>query len=274
MVNVWNNDDNLLILSDDNSIDFLDEKSENNSDDFDFTLIEENPVETEVSSTKNDLNDLLSQTKENTLETKNELSDLLNESKEAPKKSPEIEQKPVNDIDFWSILNDSENKSPKEENILEEKSEEKNKPKKEENIDFWNIFENTDETPKKEETNLPKKEEKQEENIFSLDEKTEEKIEKNPLEDVQDISEILLNTVKQFEKREEIINSEIEEKEKHIKALKEELNIEEELVSDLKGEKEAIGKNKKSIEKMKNDYEQKSKPEIVEKPKTTRKTLK
>lgn len=77
MTNILNKDDDLLILSDGNSIDFWDSTTETKvDDDFAFTIMEdESPVLEKVSSTKSELNDLLASTSNS---TKSELSDLGN----------------------------------------------------------------------------------------------------------------------------------------------------------------------------------------------------
>lgn len=275
MTNTLNKDDDLLILSDGNSIDFWDSTTETKvDDDFAFTIMEdESPVLEEVSSTKSELNDLLASTSNS---TKNELSDLgniLGISSEKTERKEEnnsldfggetiiLDEKPVleepvkkvetetsNDLSglLWEIT------APKvEEKTLVEKAEEKisfleeDKPetpvileepkKEEEKISFADVL-----TPEIQETKTETEVKNISNNVFS---------------EVKDISEILASTIWQFVKRAEIVNSEISEKLSHIKILEAELATEKDLLADLENEKKAIEINQTAIEKMKNDYE-------------------
>lgn len=275
MTNTLNKDDDLLILSDGNSIDFWDSTTETKvDDDFAFTIMEdESPVLEEVSSTKSELNDLLASTSNS---TKNELSDLGNILGISPEKTEIkeennsldfggetiiLDEKPVleepvkkvetetsNDLSWllWEIT------APKvEEKTLVEKAEEKisfleeDKPetpvileepkKEEEKISFADVL-----TPEIQETKTETEVKNISNNVFT---------------EVKDISEILASTIWQFVKRAEIVNSEISEKLSHIKILEAELATEKDLLADLENEKKAIEINQTAIEKMKNDYE-------------------
>lgn len=274
MTNTLNKDDDLLILSDGNSIDFWDSTTETKvDDDFAFTIMEdESPVLEEVSSTKSELNDLLASTSNS---TKNELSDLGNILGISPEKTEIkeennsldfggetiiLDEKPVleepvkkvetetsNDLSWllWEIT------APKvEEKPLVEKAEEKisfleedkpetpvilEEPKKEEKISFVDVL-----TPEVQETKTETEVKNISNNVFT---------------EVKDISEILASTIWQFVKRAEIVNSEISEKLSHIKILEAELATEKDLLADLENEKKAIEINQTAIEKMKNDYE-------------------
>lgn len=275
MTNTLNKDDDLLILSDGNSIDFWDSTTETKvDDDFAFTIMEdESPVLEEVSSTKSELNDLLASTSNS---TKNELSDLGNILGISPEKTEikeennsldfggetiildektvleepvkKVETETSNDLSglLWEIT------APKvEEKTLVEKAEEKisfleeDKPetpvileepkKEEEKISFADVL-----TPEIQETKTETEVKNISNNVFS---------------EVKDISEILASTIWQFVKRAEIVNSEISEKLSHIKILEAELATEKDLLADLENEKKAIEINQTAIEKMKNDYE-------------------
>lgn len=272
MTNTLNKDDDLLILSDGNSIDFWDSTTETKvDDDFAFTIMEdESPVLEEVSSTKSELNDLLASTSNS---TKNELSDLGNILGISPEKTETKEEN--NSLDFGgetiildekTVLEEPVKKvetetsndlsgllweitAPKvEEKTLVEKAEEKisfleedkpetpvilEEPKKEEKISFVDVL-----TPEVQETETEVK-----------------NISNNVFTEVKDISEILASTIWQFVKRAEIVNSEISEKLSHIKILEAELATEKDLLADLENEKKAIEINQTAIEKMKSDYE-------------------
>lgn len=263
MTNSLNKDDDLLILSDNNSIDFWESLDEKKEDDFAFTIMEDdNPIIEEISSTKNELNDLLISTSNSTKNELSDLGDLLNISPEKTEDKntldftwetiilddkpileesiQKLEDKTSNDLSglLWEIT------TPKiEEKIISEE------PKIEEKISFLD-------EDKKEENNSFSKVLNQEIENVKTEKKAEEKsISNNTFTEVKDISEILAWTIWQFVKRTEIINEEISEKISHIEILKSELTLEENLLSELETEKAAIEKNKIAIEKMKNDYE-------------------
>lgn len=281
MVNTTTNNDDLLILSDDNTIDFpevKEEKKENN-DDFNFTILEESPVQAEVNSTKNELSDLLSDTTNTTKNSLWDLSSILWDSKKEEVKNEESNDFLI--IDETLVLEDKKN----DENIFDDKLEKKAledlKNESKNNLDFWNIL---SEEAKPEEKIEVKNEEKAEENIFFGDiletpkteevkkeetPKIEEKInipeiispiseEKNTListSKVWDMSEILALTIENFSKRESIIWKEISTVESHIKELEAELKEQKDSLAELKSEEIALKNNREAIEKMKSDYE-------------------
>lgn len=275
MTNTLNKDDDLLILSDGNSIDFWDSTTETKvDDDFAFTIMEdESPVLEEVSSTKSELNDLLASTSNS---TKNELSDLGNILGISPEKTETKEEN--NSLDFGGETIILDEKPVLEEPVKKVETETSNdlsgllweitapkveeKPlveKIEEKISF--LEEDKPETPV-----ILEEPKKEEEKISFADVLTPEiqetktetevkNISNNVFTEVKDISEILASTIWQFVKRAEIVNSEISEKLSHIKILEAELATEKDLLADLENEKEAIEINQTAIEKMKNDYE-------------------
>lgn len=273
MTNILNKDDDLLILSDGNSIDFWDSTTETKvDDDFAFTIMEdESPVLEKVSSTKSELNDLLASTSNS---TKNELSDLGNILGISPEKTETKEEN--NSLDFGGETIILDEKTVLEEPVKKVETETSNdlsgllweitapkveeKPlveKAEEKISF--LEEDKPETPV-----ILEEPKKEEEKISFADvltpeiqeTKTEVKnISNNVFTEVKDISEILASTIGQFVKRAEIVNSEISEKLSHIKILEAELATEKDLLADLENEKKAIEINQTAIEKMKNDYE-------------------
>lgn len=79
-----------------------------------------------------------------------------------------------------------------------------------------------------------------------------------PLENIWDMSDILTRAIWEFEQREHLIEDNISEKENHISSLEEELTTEKTLVSELKNEKNALEKNRKSLEQMKKDFQNKN----------------
>lgn len=275
MTNTLNKDDDLLILSDGNSIDFWDSTTETKvDDDFAFTIMEdESPVLEEVSSTKSELNDLLASTSNS---TKNELSDLGNILGISPEKTETKEEN--NSLDFGGETIILDEKPVLEEPVKKVETETSNdlsgllweitapkveeKPlveKAEEKISF--LEEDKPETPV-----ILEEPKKEEEKISFADVLTPEiqetktetevkNISNNVFTQVKDISGILASTIWQFVKRAEIVNSEISEKLSHIKILEAELATEKDLLADLENEKEAIEINQTAIEKMKNDYE-------------------
>lgn len=265
MTNTLNKDDDLLILSDGNSIDFWDSTTETKvDDDFAFTIMEdESPVLEEVSSTKSELNDLLASTSNS---TKNELSDLGNILGISPEKTEIKEEN--NSLDFGGETIILDEKPVLEEPVKKVETETSNDlswllweitaPKVEEKISF--LEEDKPETP------VILEEPKKEEKISFVDVLTPEvqetktetevkNISNNVFTQVKDISGILASTIWQFVKRAEIVNSEISEKLSHIKILEAELATEKDLLADLENEKKAIEINQTAIEKMKNDYE-------------------
>lgn len=275
MTNTLNKDDDLLILSDGNSIDFWDSTTETKvDDDFAFTIMEdESPVLEEVSSTKSELNDLLASTSNS---TKNELSDLGNILGISPEKTETKEEN--NSLDFGGETIILDEKPVLEEPVKKVETETSNdlsgllweitapkveeKPlveKAEEKISF--LEEDKPETPV-----ILEEPKKEEEKISFADVLTPEiqetktetevkNISNNVFTEVKDISEILASTIWQFVKRAEIVNSEISEKLSHIKILEAELATEKDLLADLENEKKAIEINQTAIEKMKSDYE-------------------
>lgn len=266
MTNTLNKDDDLLILSDGNSIDFWDSTTETKvDDDFAFTIMEdESPVLEEVSSTKSELNDLLASTSNS---TKNELSDLGNILGISPEKTEIKEEN--NSLDFGGETIILDEKPVLEEPVKKVETETSNDlswllweitaPKVEEKISF--LEEDKPETPV-----ILEEPKKEEEKISFADVLTPEiqetktetevkNISNNVFTEVKDISEILASTIWQFVKRAEIVNSEISEKLSHIKILEAELATEKDLLADLENEKKAIEINQTAIEKMKNDYE-------------------
>ena len=86
----------------------------------------------------------------------------------------------------------------------------------------------------------------------------EDKKEVKPLENIWDMSDILTRAIWEFEQRENLIEDNISEKEKHNSSLEEELTTEKTLVSELKNEKNALEKNRKSLEQMKKDFQNKN----------------
>ncbi|RAL56572.1 hypothetical protein BLD25_02830 [Candidatus Gracilibacteria bacterium GN02-872] len=84
------------------------------------------------------------------------------------------------------------------------------------------------------------------------------KKELKPLENIGDMSDILTRAIGEFEQREHLIEDNISEKENHISSLEEELTTEKTLVSELKNEKNALEKNRKSLEQMKKDFQNKN----------------
>ena len=86
----------------------------------------------------------------------------------------------------------------------------------------------------------------------------EDKKEVKPLENIWDMSDILTRAIWEFEQREHLIEDNISEKENHISSLEEELTTEKTLVSELKNEKNALEKNRKSLEQMKKDFQNKN----------------
>lgn len=86
----------------------------------------------------------------------------------------------------------------------------------------------------------------------------EDKKEVKPLENIWDMSDILTRAIWEFEQRENLIEDNISEKENHISSLEEELTTEKTLVSELKNEKNALEKNRKSLEQMKKDFQNKN----------------
>lgn len=276
MTNTLNKDDDLLILSDGNSIDFWDSLTTETKvdDDFAFTIMEdESPVLEEVSSTKSELNDLLASTSNS---TKNELSDLGNILGISPEKTETKEEN--NSLDFGGETIILDEKPVLEEPVKKVETETSNdlsgllweitapkveeKPlveKAEEKISF--LEEDKPETPV-----ILEEPKKEEEKISFADVLTPEiqetktetevkNISNNVFTQVKDISGILASTIWQFVKRAEIVNSEISEKLSHIKILEAELATEKDLLADLENEKKAIEINQTAIEKMKNDYE-------------------
>lgn len=276
MTNTLNKDDDLLILSDGNSIDFWDSLTTETKvdDDFAFTIMEdESPVLEEVSSTKSELNDLLASTSNS---TKNELSDLGNILGISPEKTEIKEEN--NSLDFGGETIILDEKPVLEEPVKKVETETSNdlsgllweitapkveeKPlveKAEEKISF--LEEDKPETPV-----ILEEPKKEEEKISFADVLTPEiqetktetevkNISNNVFTQVKDISGILASTIWQFVKRAEIVNSEISEKLSHIKILEAELATEKDLLADLENEKKAIEINQTAIEKMKNDYE-------------------
>lgn len=275
MTNTLNKDDDLLILSDGNSIDFWDSTTETKvDDDFAFTIMEdESPVLEEVSSTKSELNDLLASTSNS---TKNELSDLGNILGISPEKTETKEEN--NSLDFGGETIILDEKTVLEEPVKKVETETSNDlsgllweitapkveekqlvEKAEEKISF--LEEDKPETPV-----ILEEPKKEEEKISFVDVLTPEvqetktetevkNISNNVFTEVKDISEILASTIWQFVKRAEIVNSEISEKLSHIKILEAELATEKDLLADLENEKKAIEINQTAIEKMKNDYE-------------------
>lgn len=87
---------------------------------------------------------------------------------------------------------------------------------------------------------------------------SEEKKESKTLESIWDMSDILTRTIWEFEQREHLIEDNISEKENHISSLEEELTTEKTLVSELKNEKNALEKNRRSLEQMKKDFQEKA----------------
>lgn len=163
-------------------------------------------------------------------------------------KIEEIEDNNLSDwfsLDF-SDSNDSETELPIIEEVIEELPEN--------NLSFWmdETVESTD-------------------NVSLVPEKKEEVIEKSLVfwatnsEDVQTTSvwtmtDILDDTIAKFSKREEMIWNDIKWREDHVLSLKAEIaklewkvTSENEEVSKLNSEKQAIVKNRKSLEKMKSD---------------------
>lgn len=86
----------------------------------------------------------------------------------------------------------------------------------------------------------------------------DDKKEVKPLENIWDMSDILTRAIWEFEQRENLIEDNISEKENHISSLEEELTTEKTLVSELKNEKNALEKNRKSLEQMKKDFQNKN----------------
>ena len=86
----------------------------------------------------------------------------------------------------------------------------------------------------------------------------DDKKEVKPLENIWDMSDILTRAIWEFEQRENLIEDNISEKENHISSLEEELTTEKTLVSELKNEKNALEKNRKSLEQMKKDFQDKN----------------
>lgn len=222
MSTVQQNEEDLLIISD-------------SSDTLDFWGIEP--------SDKTENNDLT-----------DDFSFAIEEEAPALSLDENLEKKEENEnLDFLTI---QEDKNEEKEEILSLTEEDtKNSLNdlmwdfniKEEKETETNIFENSLE------------EQKTEENFVSdLEFKKETEKQNNSLpEEVWDMSEILSRTISEFEKRENLIEEDISERESHISILEKELNTEKTLVSDLKSEKIALEKNRKSIEKMKNDFENK-----------------
>ena len=191
-------------------------------------------------------------------------------------------------IDFWSSIekkeetnNDDflfleEDKSGESPMIFEETAEKTTEETKGSLSDLlWDFSQKDQEVEEKQEENR-KKEEKTDnsslENIsFLPEEPKEEKVEtlevlETPEKSFGNIeekgiggmAEILSRTISEFTQRENLIDGDISEKEKHISDLEKELKLEKWFVSDLKMEKDAIEKNRISLEKMKTDFEKKN----------------
>ena len=191
-------------------------------------------------------------------------------------------------IDFWSSIekkeetnNDDflfleEDKSGESPMIFEETAEKTTEETKGSLSDLlWDFSQKDQEVEEKQEENS-KKEEKTDnsslENIsFLPEEPKEEKVEtlevlETPEKSFGNIeekgiggmAEILSRTISEFTQRENLIDGDISEKEKHISDLEKELKLEKWFVSDLKMEKDAIEKNRISLEKMKTDFEKKN----------------
>lgn len=149
--------------------------------------------------------------------------------------------------------------------VEEDKTEDKPELK-DVNFDFGNIISNSSEekqsTSVLEENTISPSSFVEKENI------EEEKVEvKSPLENnvfnsdsvkndnIWSMAEILARTIWEFEQRENLIEWDISTKEEHISDLEKELESEKTLVANLKSEKSALEKNRKSLEKMKTDFE-------------------
>ena len=193
-------------------------------------------------------------------------------------------------IDFWSSIekkeetnNDDflfleEDKSGESPMIFEETAEKTTEETKGSLSDLlWDFSQKDQEVEEKqEENNFLISEEKTDnsslENIsFLPEEPKEEKVEtlevlETPEKSFGNIeekgiggmAEILSRAISEFTQRENLIDGDISEKEKHISDLEKELNLEKWFVSDLKMEKDAIEKNRISLEKMKTDFEKKN----------------
>jgi len=193
-------------------------------------------------------------------------------------------------IDFWSSIekkeetnNDDflfleEDKSGESPMIFEETAEKTTEETKGSLSDLlWDFSQKDQEVEEKqEENNFLISEEKTDnsslENIsFLPEEPKEEKVEtlevlETPEKSFGNIeekgiggmAEILSRTISEFTQRENLIDGDISEKEKHISDLEKELKLEKWFVSDLKMEKDAIEKNRISLEKMKTDFEKKN----------------
>ena len=83
-------------------------------------------------------------------------------------------------------------------------------------------------------------------------------IEKDNKKELKPLENIWDRGIWEFEQREHLIEDNISEKENHISSLEEELTTEKTLVSELKNEKNALEKNRKSLEQMKKDFQNKN----------------
>lgn len=258
--------DDLLIISDENTIDFWAEfaiseddnkKTESkvetesiilSEDDDLWFIIEEEKVEVKPeivkaeNSTKDSLNNLMWD-----LSSKPKAEDEILDFSitEEPKKVEEtiLTSNNENSLDLWGF------------DLFEDKKEETQvlveEPKKvEETLSLWDNLSFTEESPKTEDLtqNLIS-----ENLVVPVMNSSNNSV--NSQKEIGDMSDILERTISEFSEREKMITSEITEKEAHIKALESELNTEKEIMSDLNSEKSAIEKNRKSLEKMKNDFE-------------------
>lgn len=138
--------------------------------------------------------------------------------------------------------------SPREEEV-EEKQEENNFLISEEKTDNSSL-ENISFLPEE-----PKEEKVETLEVLETPEKSFGNIEEKG---IGGMAEILSRTISEFTQRENLIDGDISEKEKHISDLEKELKLEKWFVSDLKMEKDAIEKNRISLEKMKTDFEKKN----------------
>lgn len=134
------------------------------------------------------------------------------------------------------------------------------------NFDFGNII--SDSSEEKQSTSVLEENTISPSSFVEKENIEEEKVEvKSPLENnvfnsdpvkndnIWSMAEILARTIWEFEQRENLIEWDISTKEEHISDLEKELESEKTLVANLKSEKSALEKNRKSLEKMKTDFE-------------------
>lgn len=258
--------DDLLIISDENTIDFWAEFAISEDD----NKKTESKVETEsiILSEDDDLWFIIEEEKVEVKpeivkaesSTKDSLNNLMWDLSPKPKAEDEIldfsiTEEPKKDSETILTSNNENSLDLGGFDLFEDKKEETQvlfeEPKKvEETLSLWDNLSFTEESPKTEDLtqNLIS-----ENLVVPVINSSNNSV--NSQKEIGDMSDILERTISEFSEREEMITSEITEKEAHIKALESELNTEKEIMSDLNSEKSAIEKNRKALEKMKNDFE-------------------